>query len=124
QRIRIAKRGAEEFEIAFAEDVFLNRAIAQRVDNRFVVAAAEQPFGQATDLKEKHVPTAKHLARIAPQRAAHALEMRTVHDDETIDYLGTHQRGRPCDGAAPIVADYGGALVAKRLDQIGDVADQ
>ena len=33
-------------------------------------------------------------------------------------------RGRPRDGAAPIVADYGGALVAERLDQIGDVADQ
>src|SRR5208283_1706299 len=74
--------------------------------------------------KEKHVPTADHLARIAPQRVTHPLGMRTVHDDETLDNVGTHHRGRPGYGAAPIVADYGCAAMAEGLDQIGHIADQ
>src|ERR1019366_5340119 len=104
-------------EIAFGEDVFLNRAAPQRIDERLIIAPAQQPLGKAGNLKEQHVPTADHLARIAPQRVTHPLGMSAVHDDETLDNLGTHHRGRPGYGAAPIVADYGGAPMAERLDQ-------
>src|SRR5580704_2197580 len=91
---------------------------------RLVIAAAKRPLRDAWDLEEEHVPTAQYLARISPQSIAEALEMRTVHHDETIDDVGTHQRRRPCDTAAPIVAYYSGAFVSHRLDQIGDVANQ
>ena len=48
---------------------------------RVEVAAAKYPFGDTRELKEKHVPTAEHLARIVAERVAHPLQMRTVHHD-------------------------------------------